>query len=225
MLTCASTTLIMSTFSLFLCLFIHSIFLRPKCDMYKYVLPINRATVAGVVVVWTTTGGCCRENAGKSYKWTEQWHCRHNKWRSRQNFGGAKNFCPNFPKLARKIFGPLFVRIFSHEDRIGRHFFKSKHVGRHIFQNKICRGLFLNQKTLGAFLRVFSKSLPRFSGILRRFSHNLPRFRRIFTKSKLLGVSVHPASYTTDCRDYRNHASYIHNHASYTEQTHFVSEL
>ena len=30
--------------------------------------------------------------------------------------GGAKDFCPNFPKLARKIFEPVFVLIFSHAD-------------------------------------------------------------------------------------------------------------
>jgi len=27
---------------------------------------------------------------------------------------GAKKFCPNFPKLARNVFGPLFVSISSH---------------------------------------------------------------------------------------------------------------
>jgi len=37
--------------------------------------------------------------------------------RSRQIFGGAKDFCQNCPKLAKKKFGPLFVRIFSHDDR------------------------------------------------------------------------------------------------------------
>jgi len=59
--------------------------------------------------------------------------------RSTQIFGGAKHFCPNFPKLARKNFEPL-VRIFSHwmtsTKKVSmwfqrRFFFKSKHVGCH----------------------------------------------------------------------------------------------
>jgi len=28
--------------------------------------------------------------------------------------GGAKDFCPNLPKIARKNFGTLFLQIFSH---------------------------------------------------------------------------------------------------------------
>jgi len=30
----------------------------------------------------------------------------------------GKDFCPNYPKHARKFLGPLFVRIFSHEDLV-----------------------------------------------------------------------------------------------------------
>ena len=41
------------------------------------------------------------------------------------------------------------------------------------------------------FVHIFG-SLIRFSGILWRFSEILPRFSRIFTKSKLLGVRLHP---------------------------------
>jgi len=37
-------------------------------------------------------------------------------YRRWQIFGGAKNFCPNFPKLARKVFVRLCLQIFSHED-------------------------------------------------------------------------------------------------------------
>jgi len=66
-------------------------------------------------------------------------------------FGGAKDFCLNFPKLSRKAFVRFLPTIFSHkehedlflvwppkEDRIlcfsaniGRHFLKSNNVGRH----------------------------------------------------------------------------------------------
>jgi len=42
--------------------------------------------------------------------------CRSHRCRSRQIFVDAKDFCPNFPKLVRKNFGPLFVQMFSHED-------------------------------------------------------------------------------------------------------------
>jgi len=46
--------------------------------------------------------------------------------RSRQNFGDAKDFYPNSPKLARKKTPKK-----SSPCHFGRHFFKSKHVGRH----------------------------------------------------------------------------------------------
>jgi len=40
-------------------------------------LAINRVTGVGVVVVWTTTVGYCRQKAGKSSKLTgQQWHCK-----------------------------------------------------------------------------------------------------------------------------------------------------
>jgi len=45
---------------------------------------------------------------------------------SRQIFVGAKDFCPNFPKLFRKNFGSLFVRIFSHDDCCWDYLSKSK---------------------------------------------------------------------------------------------------
>ena len=114
--------------------------------------------------------------------------------RSRQIFGGAKDFCPDFLKLARKNFGPLFVRIFSHEDR----FWNKK--GFHVIQHTLGGAIFLNQSTLDAIFAVFSECLPRFSGVLPRFSQSLPRFprilqifrnfARIFTTLKLSGVRL-----------------------------------
>jgi len=40
----------------------------------------------------------------------------HRRCRSRQIFGIAKDFCPNFPKLARKVFCAILPTIFSHKD-------------------------------------------------------------------------------------------------------------
>ena len=61
--------------------------------------------------------------------------------RSRYIFGGVKDFCPIFPKLARKIIGPLFVRTFSHADLIWEWPSKkfscdSANVVHHFFQIK-----------------------------------------------------------------------------------------
>jgi len=77
---------------------------------------------------------------------------------SRQIFGGAKDFCPNFSKFARKTFeATLCENIFSSRpsfgttsrkrfhmilQTLGAIFFKSNHVGRHFspeFQ-RFCKG-------------------------------------------------------------------------------------
>ena len=119
--------------------------------------------------------------------------------RSRQIFGGAKDFCPDFLKLARKNFGPLFVRIFSHEDR----FWNKK--GFHVIQHTLGGAIFLNQSTLDAIFAVFSECLPRFSGVLPRFSQIsadfadfqefCPDFHHIKTCG---GALASPPPYTTD---------------------------
>jgi len=108
-------------------------------------------------------------------------YCFVHRCRSRQIFGGSKEFCPNFRKLAQKNFGPLFVRIFSHDDRFWDDLQKrsscdSAHVGRHFFQ-----------------IKTRCEAVSRFPWIFRDFSWT-------FTKSKLLGVRFHsctPTSYTT----------------------------
>jgi len=68
--------------------------------------------------------------------------------RSRQNFGDAKDFYPNSPKLARKKTPNK-----SSPCHFGRHFFKSKHVGRHF-----C-----------SYIRDFVKVFRDFVRILRDF--------------------------------------------------------
>jgi len=80
---------------------------------------------------------------------------------------GAKDVCPNLPKIARKSFGPHFIRfscdlgaIFSNQTMLGAIFIKSEHVGRH-------------------FCSKFLWTLPRFSEIFLRVSQILPRFQLI----------------------------------------------
>ena len=87
----------------------------------------------------------------------------HRCW-NRQIFGGAKDFCPNYPKIARKIFGLHFMR-FSYE--FGRHFFKSKHVGRHFCS--YFYGVFID---FSENFRRFSQSFCIFPLILSGFSPN-----------------------------------------------------
>jgi len=40
----------------------------------------------------------------------------HHRFRSRQIFGVAKDFCPNFPKLARKVLRNFCQKMFSHKN-------------------------------------------------------------------------------------------------------------
>jgi len=131
-----------------------------------------------------------------------QWagHIGHRR-RSRQIFGGAKDFFPNFLKFARKNFGPLFVRIFLMKTVFGI---------KKVFMWFCTRWgpIFSSQSTLDAIFAVFSESLPRFSGVLPRFSQILPRFlrilpifrnfARIFTTSNFLGCACTPPPYATD---------------------------
>jgi len=71
----------------------------------------------------------------------------HHKFKSREIFGVAKDFCPNIPKLSRNVFCATFTYKFSptkimktffgvtsfmrFSANLGRHFLKSSKVGRH----------------------------------------------------------------------------------------------
>jgi len=92
--------------------------------------------------------------------------------------GGAKDFCPNFPKLAQKCCLPTFA------DR----FF----VG--VTSRKWSSLVFL--QTLGAIFalifRNFAYIFKGFVRIFRDFAQNFKDFAQIFNKSKLLGVRLHP---------------------------------
>jgi len=91
---------------------------------------------------------------------------------------GCEGFLPEFPQLARKIFGPLFVHedhilddlkksvilgaISSNQSTLGAIFFKSKHTGCHFFSN---------QSSLGAI----------FAFIFREFAQIFRDFAKVFT--------------------------------------------
>ena len=103
-------------------------------------------------------------------------------------FGGVKDFCPNFPKLARKIFGPLFMLIFSQDDRF------CDNLQRWLFMwfSTGCVPLFSNQIKLSAiFACIFREFAQNFTDVAKVFTDFTSLFRdfdRIFTKSKLLGL-------------------------------------
>jgi len=118
------------------------------------------------------------------------------------NFGGAKDFCPNFLKLARKNFGLILVRIFSHEDRfsneknfhvilhtLGTNFFKPKHVGRHF-----CRIFRVFAQIFRGFAKVFTE-FAQISADFADFQEFCPDFYHIKTFGGALAI---PPPYTTD---------------------------
>ena len=110
----------------------------------------------------------------------EFFHVSSHRCRSRQSFGGAKEFCPNSPTLARKILDlqkKLFMSIRAPCDlqkkavhvNSGAIVFKSKHIGRHF--------------------------CPDFQGVLEDsqiFCSDLSGVCPVFTKSKLLGCGCTP---------------------------------
>ena len=103
---------------------------------------------------------------------------RMHKCRSRQILGMRRIFfriSPNFPE---KILGHFWPPKKSSCD--------CANIGRHIF---------LNQTTLGT---ISAQIFRDFTKVFIAFAQNYTDFSRIFTKSKLLGVLLHPASYTTE---------------------------
>jgi len=76
----------------------------------------------------------------------------HHRFRTRQIFGVAKDFCPNFPKLTRKVFCATFACIFSPQSstraflvrppikvfmcfsaNLGRRFLKTSNIGHYFY--------------------------------------------------------------------------------------------
>jgi len=103
----------------------------------------------------------------------EIYGCCH-RYRSKLIFGGAKDFCPNFPRFAKKNFDwtPFFqietrwAPFFSNQSRLGSFF-------AHIF-------------------RDFAQISSDFAKVFTDFVRISTDFARIFTKSELLGVRLHP---------------------------------
>jgi len=113
--------------------------------------------------------------------------CRSHRCRSSQIFGGAKDFCPNFPKLVPKTFGPLVVQMFSHEDCCWDDLQKKSlcNFARHFYPyfHRVCYG--------------FSQLVPRCPQILPRFSGILPKFSPHQNFGGAFAPPCTSASYTT----------------------------
>jgi len=106
----------------------------------------------------------------------------HHRFNSRENFGVAKDFCPNFPKLSRKVFCATFTYKFSPTkimktfcgvtSKKGLHvifcktwapFLKSSKVGRHFHANfRGCFPDFQQIKTFGGALEPHLQQAPLF---------------------------------------------------------------
>ena len=83
--------------------------------------------------------------------------CQMHRCRRRKNFGRAKDFCPNFPKLAGKILPKM-----------------------------------TSKKRLNVLLGTSSAVFQDFDKFFKHFVQMSTYFSRIFTKSKLLWVRLHP---------------------------------
>jgi len=141
----------------------------------------------------------------------------YRKCRSKQRFGGAKDFCSNFPKLARKTpmimtsknnycisshvglifvnqstlhasFLPKFIQTCTDFHKRGR-----KEVNTKLDLQKndctlILCAILVNSNTYSDFSNVFIN----FAQVSTYFARILSDFSRFFSKSKVLGVRFHP---------------------------------
>jgi len=106
-------------------------------------------------------------------RWTQG--SRQHRCRSKQIFGGAKDFCRNFPKDAQKDFCDICLQIFSHEDHKDLHWCDLQKKTLHVFS---CKGW-------APYSRDF-EGFPRFSGFLPWFSTNQNFWGCAFTPASLL---------------------------------------
>ena len=110
----------------------------------------------------------------QSAKFTSDLNCSTSLWsircRSRQIFRDAKDFCPNFPLRARKVFVRLFITNF--------------------VSHRSWRPFWCNLQTR-VFMRflVLEKRIQTLGAIFARIFRD---FARTFDKAKLLGVRLHP---------------------------------
>jgi len=126
------------------------------------------------------------------FSWVMLWkHVQKYRCRNKQIFGGAKDFCPNFSKLAQKLLcnfcRPFLVWPFKKWSSLvflqtlGENFLKLSNVGRHFYPN-----------FQGFFLEIW--------GFCLDFQGFCPNFRRFSTNQLFWGCTCTPctpASYTT----------------------------
>jgi len=100
------------------------------------------------------------------------WH----KCRDRHIFGGAKDFCPNFPKLARKVFERFLPTTFLPQ--------RTWRSVCDVISKKGLNCVFLQTSSANNVRRHFCPDFQgfRFSMILLRFSEVLPEFSGILLK-------------------------------------------
>ena len=85
--------------------------------------------------------------------------------------GGAKDFCPNFPKLARKVLGDFAYKSFP--SKIMKTYFgMTSKSGLLVFFCKRWAPFYEIKQRWAPFLPGFSEILPRFSRIVREISTN-----------------------------------------------------
>jgi len=128
--------------------------------------------------------------------------------RSRHIFGDAKEFYPNFSKLARKIYKNDLQKTSSYDS--GCHFSQIK-AHQHqtpflmVYSRTSIENVFIyfwapfssNKAHQAPFLHVFSGILRKFSHILPRFPRTLPGFSSNQNSRGCACTPCTPASYTT----------------------------
>ena len=117
------------------------------------------------------------------------WYCAEHRCRTKKIFGGAKDFCPNFPKLTRKLLHNFCQQIFSHKDHEYLFLCDLQEKCLHLFFWKPLGVSFWSHTTLGA---IFARVFWDFAQIFRDFVQIFGNFAQIFDRSNLLGVRLHP---------------------------------
>jgi len=102
--------------------------------------------------------------------------------------GGAKDFCPNFLKIAEKFLCDFCQQILFYKDREDLFWYDLQEKAFVCFSANIGRD-FLKSNNVG---RLFCTVFGEFAQIFRDFT-------RIFNKSKLLGLSLH-SSFLHHCQ-------------------------
>jgi len=98
--------------------------------------------------------------------------------RSKQIFCGAKNFCPNFPKLSRKVV--LWILPKNVLSQSWRPFLVWPPERYSFVFLQMLGDIFEVKQRWGPFFPRYSRILPRYFRILPRFSGISPKFSGIF---------------------------------------------